>query len=97
MPANIDLASMEMSIFMAMSREQILNTWLSGIKDNYDYVLIDCAPTLGILPVNAFVASNSVLIPVSAEFLPASAMTELLKTINRVKRRSIPLLMLKGY
>ena len=45
MPANIDLASMEMGIFMAMSREQILNTWLSGIKDNYDYVLIDCAPT----------------------------------------------------
>lgn len=90
MPANIDLASMEMGIFMAMSREQILNTWLSCIKDSYDYVLIDCAPTLGILPVNAFVASDSVLIPVSAEFLPASAMTELLKTINRVKRQINP-------
>lgn len=96
MPANIDLASMEMSIFMAMSREQILNTWLSGIKDNYDYVLIDCAPTLGILPVNAFVASDSVLIPVSAEFLPASAMTELLKTIKRVKRQINPSLEVEG-
>ena len=96
MPANIDLASMEMGIFMAMSREQILNTWLSGIKDNYDYVLIDCAPTLGILPVNAFVASDSVLIPVSAEFLPASAMTELLKTIKRVKRQINPSLEVEG-
>ena len=96
MPANIDLASMEMGIFMAMSREQILNTWLSCIKDSYDYVLIDCAPTLGILPVNAFVASDSVLIPVSAEFLPASAMTELLKTINRVKRQINPSLDVEG-
>lgn len=96
MPANIDLASMEMGIFMAMSREQILNTWLSSIKDSYDYVLIDCAPTLGILPVNAFVASDSVLIPASAEFLPASAMTELLKTINRVKRQINPSLDVEG-
>ena len=96
MPANIDLASMEMGIFMAMSREQILNIWLSSIKDNYDYILIDCAPTLGILPVNAFVASDSVLIPVSAEFLPASAMTELLKTISRVKRQINPSLDVEG-
>ena len=96
MPANIDLAGMEMSIFMAMSREKILNTWLSGIKDNYNYVLIDCAPTLGILPVNAFVASDSVLVPASAEFLPASAMTELLKTINRVKRQINPSLEVEG-
>lgn len=96
MPANIDLASMEMSIFMAMSREQILKTWLSNIKDSYDYVLIDCAPTLGILPINAFVASDSVLIPVSAEFPPASAMTELMKTIKRVKRQINPSLEVEG-
>lgn len=96
MPANIDLASMEMGIFMAISREQILSSWLSGLKAVYDYILIDCAPTLGILPVNAFVASDSVLVPVSAEFLPASAMTELMKTINRVKRQINPSLEIEG-
>lgn len=96
MPSNINLAGMEMGIFMAMSREQILNRWVSQLKDAYDYILFDCAPTLGIIPVNAFVASDSILIPVSAEYLPASAMTGLLKTIYRVKRQINPDLQVEG-
>lgn len=85
MPANIELAGMEMPILMAMSREQLANMWMSPLKAHYDFIIFDCAPTLGIIPVNAFVASDSVLVPVSAEYLPASAMAGLLKTVGRVR------------
>lgn len=96
MPANIELAGMEMPVLMAMSREQLLNVWASPLKADYDFILFDCAPTLGIIPVNAFVASDSVLIPVSAEYLPASAMTGLLKTVGRVRRQINPSLEVEG-
>ena len=96
MPANIELAGMEMPILMAMSREQLANVWVSPLKADYDFIIFDCAPTLGIIPVNAFVASDSVLIPVSAEYLPASAMTGLLKTIGRVRRQINPSLSVEG-
>ena len=96
MPANIELAGMEMPVLMAMSREQLLKVWASPLKADYDFILFDCAPTLGIIPVNAFVASDSVLIPVSAEYLPASAMAGLLKTIGRVRRQINPSLSVEG-
>ncbi len=96
MPANIELAGMEMSVLMAMSREQLVNAWLSPLKADYDFIILDCAPTLGIIPVNAFVASDSVLIPVSVEYLPASAMTGLLKTVGRVRRQINPALAVEG-
>ncbi|WP_288220346.1 ParA family protein [uncultured Adlercreutzia sp.] len=96
MPANIELAGMEMPILMAMSREQLMNVWLTPLKADYDFILIDCAPTLGIIPVNALVAADSVLVPVSAEYLPASAMTALLKTIGRVRRQINPSLTVEG-
>ena len=94
--ANIELAGMEMPILMAMSREQLINVWVSPLKADYDFVIFDCAPTLGIIPVNAFVASDSVLVPVSAEYFPASAMTGLLKTIGRVRRQINPNLSVEG-
>lgn len=96
MPANIELAGMEMPILMAMSREQLMNVWVSLLKGDYDFILFDCAPTLGIIPVNAFVASDSVLIPVSVEYLPASAMVGLLNTIGRVRRQINPTLSVEG-
>ena len=96
MPANIELAGMEMPILMAMSREQLMNVWLAPLKADYDFILIDCAPTLGISPVNAFVAADGVLVPVSAEYLPASAMTALLKTVGRVRRQINPSLSVEG-
>lgn len=96
MPSNIDLAGMEMPALMAMSREQLMSIWLAPLKADYDFIIIDCAPTLGIIPVNAFVAADSVLIPVSAEYLPASAMTGLLKTIGRVRRQINPSLAVEG-
>lgn len=96
MPANIELAGMEMPILMAMSREQLMSMWLAPLKADYDFIIIDCAPTLGIIPVNAFVAADSVLVPVSAEYLPASAMTALLKTVFRVRRQINPSLGIEG-
>lgn len=96
MPANIELAGMEMPVLMAMSREQLVNMWMSPLKADYDFIIFDCAPTLGIIPVNAFVASDSVLVPVSAEYLPASAMTGLLKTVGRVRRQINPSLEVEG-
>ena len=66
------------------------------LKAHYDFIIFDCTPTLGIIPVNAFVASDSVLVPVSAEYLPASAMTGLLKTVGRVRRQINPSLEVEG-
>lgn len=96
MPANIELAGMEMPILMAMSREQLVNMRMSPLKAHYDFIIFDCAPTLGIIPANAFVASDSVLIPVSAEYLSAYAMTRLLETIGRVRRQINPTLEVEG-
>lgn len=96
MPANIDLAGLEMGMFMAMMRERLLRMWAEPLKDAYDYIVIDCPATLGIIPVNAFAASDSVLIPVSAELLPASAMTGLLKSVGRVRRQINPSLEVEG-
>lgn len=96
MPANIELAGMEMAVFMAMSRERILGECLAPLKGAYDLVLVDCAPTLGIIPVNALAAVDGVLVPVSAEYLPAAGMAGLLKTVARVRRQINPALEVEG-
>ena len=69
---------------------------LASIKDNYDYILIDCMPSLGMLTVNALAASDSVIIPVQAQYLPAKAMTQLTQTIGRVRRQINPDLKVEG-
>jgi len=66
-PSNIDLASMDLTLQSVMSREKILKMYMDEIKDNYDYVLIDCNPSLGMLTVNALTSADSVIIPVQAE------------------------------
>ena len=71
LPANIELSAMEMMLVTAMSRETILRSYLSKVKDNYDYVLIDCMPSLGMVTLNALAAADSVIIPVQAQYLPA--------------------------
>lgn len=96
MPANIELASIEMELVTAMSREYTMKTWLSGIKEGYDYVLIDCMPSLGMVTVNALAAADSVIIPAQAQYLPAKGMTQLVKTINRIRSMINPSLKIEG-
>lgn len=96
MPANIELSGMEVSLVNAMSREKVLKQYLDGVKRKYDYVLLDCMPSLGMLTVNALAAADSVLIPVQAQYLPAKGLEQLLQTINKVRRQINPKLKIDG-
>lgn len=87
LPASIDLSAAEVSLVNAMSRELVLRTYMEQVRVNYDYVLIDCMPSLGIMTVNALACADSVLIPVQAAYLPVKGLQQLIKTIHTVKRR----------
>lgn len=96
MPANIELSGLEVSLVNAMSRETILRQYLDTVKQNYDYILLDCMPSLGMLTVNALAAADNVVIPVQAAYLPAKGLEQLLETINKVKRQINPKLRIEG-
>ena len=96
LPANLQLASMDMNLINVMCRESTLKTYIDKVKGRYDYVVIDCMPSLGMITLNALTASDSVIIPVQAQYLPAKGMTDLLQTINRVQRRLNPDLKVEG-
>jgi chromosome partitioning protein len=96
MPANIELSGMEVSLVNAMSRETILRQYLDTVKRQYDHIILDCMPSLGMLTVNALAAANSVLIPVQAQYLPAKGLEQLLQTVNRVRRQINPKLQIDG-
>ena len=89
-PTNIELSGMEISLVNAMSREQTLKLYLSDLKKDYDYILIDCMPSLGMLTINALAAADSVIVPVQAHYLPLKGMTQLMKTIGKVQRQLNP-------
>ena len=95
-PANIELSVMEMRLVTAMSREYTLKRVLSGVRSEYDYVLIDCMPSLGMITINALAASDSVIIPVQAQYLPAKGMTQLIKTVSKVQAQLNPALQIDG-
>jgi chromosome partitioning protein len=96
MPSSIELSGLEMVLVTAMSREFTLKRWLDGVKGAYDYVLIDCMPSLGMITINALTAADQVLIPVQSHFLPAKGMVQLIKTVNKVKRQVNPNLKIAG-
>ena len=96
MPANIELSGLEVSLVNAMSRETILRQYLDTVKQNYDFILLDCMPSLGMLTVNALAAVDNVLIPVQAAYLPAKGLEQLLQTINKVRRQINPKLKIEG-
>ena len=86
-PANIELSGMEVSLVNVMSRETVLRQVLADVRGQYDYVLIDCMPSLGMLTINALTAADSVIIPVQAQYLPAKGLEQLLQTISKVHRQ----------
>ena len=85
-PANMNLAGAEVELVSMMSREQRLKEKLDVIKDEFDYILIDCPPSLGLITLNSFTASNSVLIPVQCEYFALEGLGQLINTINLVKK-----------
>lgn len=95
-PSNIELAAMELTLFNVMSREMILKGVIDNYRPYYDYIVIDCMPSLGILTINAMTAADSILIPVQAQPLSAKGMTQLLQTIARVKKHTNPQLNIEG-
>ncbi|PWJ47795.1 ParA family protein [Faecalicatena contorta] len=95
-PSNIELSGMEMTLVNAMSREFTMKSYLSELKKDYNYVLIDCMPSLGMLTINALAAADSVIVPVQAHYLPLKGMTQLMRTISKVQRQINPGLKVDG-
>ena len=96
MPSNIELSGIEIRLVNEMSRERVLKSYVGTVRDKYDYILIDCMPSLGMMTFNALCAADSVIIPTTPEFLSAKGLEQLLGTINRVKRRINPDLKIDG-
>jgi chromosome partitioning protein len=95
-PANIELAAVELNLASVMSREMIFKTYVDGVRDNYDFVIIDCMPSLGIITVNALTCADSVLIPAQAAYLPIKGLQQLIKTISMVKKKLNRMLEIEG-
>ena len=87
LPSNISLSAAEVALVNVMSRELVLKGYVEQVKDKYDYVIIDCMPSLGILTINALACADSVLVPVQSAYLPVKGLQALIKTIYTVKRR----------
>ena len=96
LPSNLELASMEVGLVNAMSREYTLRNCINDLKKNYDYILIDCMPSLGMITINALASSDKVIIPVQSEFLAAKGMSHLMSTILKVRRQINPNLKVGG-
>ena len=96
LPASIELAGMEVGLVNAMSREKVLKQVLENSRHTYDFILLDCTPSLGMLTINALAAADSALIPVQAQYLPAKGLEQLLQTISKVRRQINPKLRIEG-
>ena len=96
MPGNIELSGLEVSLVNVMSRELVMRSYIEQVKDRYDYILIDCMPSLGMITINAFACADSILIPVQAAYLPVKGLEQLIKTIGKVKRQINPKLSIEG-
>jgi chromosome partitioning protein len=95
-PSNIDLAAAEVELISAIGREYILKEALAPVIDQYDYVLIDAPPSLGLLTINALTAADQVIIPLQCEYLALRGMRFLLETIEKVKSKLNPQLEIRG-
>lgn len=96
MPSNISLAAMDVSLVNSKNREKVLKQYLDTVKPMYDYVLLDCGPSLGMLTINALASADSALVPVQAQYLSAKGLEQLLHTVNQVNRQINPKLKMEG-
>lgn len=96
MPSNIELSGIETGLFNTMSREFVLRNYINSVKQDYDYILIDCMPSLGMMTINALVAADSVIIPSQPNFLSTKGLDLLLRSISKVKRSINPNLRVEG-
>jgi chromosome partitioning protein len=96
LPSTIELAGAEIELVGMLSREFRLRDALSGIRDAYDFVLLDCPPSLGLLTLNAMAAAGSILIPIQCEFYALEGVNQLLNSINLIRRRLNPNLEIEG-
>lgn len=87
MPCNIKLAGMDYMIMNALSREHLLDAYVSSVRDQYDYILIDCSPSLNLVTINVLTAADSVIIPVEASYLSMAGLQQLLSSIGSTKRK----------
>lgn len=87
LPANIELSALEVNLVNAIARERIMKIYIDIVRDNYDYIIIDCMPSLGMMTINALTAVDSVLIPVQTAYLPVKGVQQLIATIMKVKRQ----------
>ena len=95
-PANIELSGLEVTLVNIMSRETVLRQYLSTVAPAYDYAIIDCMPSLGMLTINALAAADAALIPVQAQYLSAKGLEQLLQTVQKVRRQINPKLKIEG-
>lgn len=96
LPANIELSGLDLQLVSTMNRERVLSTYIEQMKDKYEYILLDCMPSLGMITINAFAAADSIIIPVQAHYLPLKGMTQLTKTIGKVQKQINPKLKIDG-
>lgn len=96
LPANVDLTSAEVDLVYKRNRERVLKDALDKVRDNYDYIFIDCPPSLGILTINAWVASDSIIIPLQSEYYALEGLSQLMNTISLVKQHLNPNLQIEG-
>ncbi len=95
-PANIELAGLDVALVNSMNREKMLKQVLDSAKREYDFILLDCMPSLGMLTVNALAAADTTLIPVQAQYLSAKGLEQLLQTVQKVRRQINPKLKIEG-
>ena len=97
MPSHIDLVGAEIEMLNIPDRERIMRNMLRQIQDEYDFILIDCSPSLGLITVNALTAANSVIIPVQGEYFDLEGISKLLNTIKIIKSKLNPALAIEGF
>ena len=96
LPSDVNLAGAEIELLDVANKESLLRAELEKVKDNYDFIIIDCPPSLSLLTINALTASDTVLVPIQCEYYALEGLTQILQTIDLVKKKLNPKLELEG-